>query len=93
MEHYLRCEEKIFNNDTKDMPKFHYHDYYEIYYLFSGKVRYLIDDNLFDINSGDIVLIKKNKLHMTKKPATLYGQNIKVYIDVLIECIYSAEIK
>lgn len=81
MEPYLRCEEKIFNNDTKDMPKFHCHDYYEIYYLFSGKVRYLIDDNLFDINSGDIVLVKKNKLHMTKKPDTLYGANIKVYID------------
>lgn len=74
------CGEKVFNNNTKEMPKFHCHDYYEVYYLFSGKVRYLVDDNLFDINSGDIVLVKRNKLHMTKKPETLYGENIKLYI-------------
>lgn len=80
MEKYLKIEEKKFNKDTKDMPQFHCHDYYEIYYLFSGKVRYLIDDNLFDINAGDIVLINKNKLHMTKKPETIYGENIKIYI-------------
>jgi len=80
MKHYLKCEEKIFNKDTMDMPKFHCHDYYEVYYLFSGKVRYLIDDNLFDINSGDIVLVNKNKLHMTKKPETIYGENIKIYV-------------
>lgn len=81
MEHYLRFEEKNFNSSTRDMPMFHRHDYYEIYYLFSGKVRYLIDDNLFDISTGDIVLINKNKLHMTKKPDTLYGENIKIYIN------------
>ncbi len=80
MEKYLSIEEKNFNKNTKDMPKFHYHDYYEIYYLFSGKLLYLIDDNLFDINSGDIVLVNKNKLHMTKKPETIYGENIKIYI-------------
>ena len=81
MDHCLRFEEKKFNSSTKDMPKFHYHDFYEIYYLFSGKLHYLIEDNLFDINAGDIVLINKNKLHMTKKPDTLYGENIKIYID------------
>jgi len=81
MEHFLKFEQKKFNSSTRDMPKFHCHDHYEIYYLFSGKVRYLIDDNLFDISAGDIVRINKNKLHMTKKPDTLYGENIKIYIN------------
>lgn len=80
MKKYLRLVQKKFNKDTVDMPKFHCHDHYEIYYLFSGKVRYLIDDEFFEINSGDIVLINKNKLHMTKKPETIYGENIKIYI-------------
>lgn len=88
MEKYLKIEEKIFSKDTKDMPKFHCHNYYEIYYLFSGKVLYLIDDEFFEINSGDIVLVNKNKLHMTKKPETIYGENIKVYItDDNMECL------
>lgn len=52
------------NNKNETMSKFHYHDYYEIYYLVSGKRKYLINYNVFEIEAGDIVLIDKRDLHM-----------------------------
>lgn len=52
------------NNKNEVMHNFHYHDYYEIYYLVSGKRKYLINYNVFNIEAGDIVLIDKRDLHM-----------------------------
>ena len=52
------------NNKNETMSKFHYHDYYEIYYLASGKRKYLINYNVFEIEAGDIILIDKRELHM-----------------------------
>ncbi len=81
-EPFLRISQAEYTDDeTKNMLDFHYHNYYEIYYLISGQRRYLINDNLFDINAGDIVLIKKNELHMTKQLATPFGENMKIYMN------------
>ena len=73
-------EENYYNTENGSMPRFHYHDYYEIYYLFSGERRYLINSDLYDISRGDIILIKKNALHMTKELETPFGSNIKIYL-------------
>ncbi|MBE7021529.1 MAG: helix-turn-helix domain-containing protein [Ruminococcaceae bacterium] len=73
-------DENHYNNESGSMPDFHYHDYYEIYYLFSGERRYLINYDLYDIRCGDIILIKKNDLHMTKRLETPFGSNIKIYL-------------
>lgn len=48
-----------------NMPEAHYHDHYEIYFLLSGKVRYFIDDKVFDLSEGDIVLIPPHIIHKT----------------------------
>ncbi|NMA82269.1 MAG: AraC family transcriptional regulator [Epulopiscium sp.] len=47
------------------MPSSHFHDTYELYYLVSGKRYYFIEDRTFEINPGDIVLIKSYDLHKT----------------------------
>lgn len=39
------------------MPEAHYHDYYEIYYLYSGERHYLLEDRIYHIHQGDLVLI------------------------------------
>ena len=49
-----------------DMPTFHYHDFYEIYYLCSGTRRYVVDNTIYDMKAGDIIIIDKNELHITK---------------------------
>ena len=47
------------------MPAAHYHNHYEIYYLIKGKVRYFINDRIYDINEGDVVLIPPHIIHKT----------------------------
>ena len=43
----------------------HYHDGYEIFCLTKGNIRYLIDNKIFDLSPGDIMLIPPNSLHKT----------------------------
>ena len=80
-ERYITFEERKYTEKKPYMADFHYHNCYEIYYLFSGNIRYLINCNLFDINEGDLVLIKRNELHMTKKLDKDFGENIKIYLE------------
>lgn len=47
------------------MKQSHFHPYYEIYYLYSGKRKVFIHDSLYTLNRGDMVIINKNVLHQT----------------------------
>lgn len=49
----------------KEMHDLHYHHSYEIYLLNKGKRTYLIDDKLYEIAEGDVILIPPMKLHKT----------------------------
>ncbi len=43
----------------------HYHDAYEIYYLFSGRRYYFIKDDTYPMAPGDLVFINKKDVHQT----------------------------
>ena len=62
----LFVESYVYNEENKHemMTNFHYHEHYEIYYLLSGECKYLINSNVYNIEVGDVVLIKKRDLHM-----------------------------
>jgi len=69
----LALEEVIQNYDITrekrasayNMPDSHYHDHYEIYFLAKGSVRYFIEDRVFDLEEGDVVLIPPHVIHKT----------------------------
>ena len=69
----LALEEVIQNYDVTrekrasayNMPDSHYHDHYEIYFLAKGSVRYFIEDRVFDLQEGDVILIKPHVIHRT----------------------------
>ena len=44
----------------------HCHLYYEIFYLQSGSCRFFIDNNMFDLNEGDFLLIPPEVFHYTR---------------------------
>lgn len=46
-----------------DMGQSHYHPYYEIYYLCSGKCRMFIHDTIYYAEPGDMFLIPPSRLH------------------------------
>jgi AraC-like DNA-binding protein len=45
------------------MPKFHYHDSYEVYYIASGERTMLSNGRIYDLHAGDVALTRPNLLH------------------------------
>jgi AraC-like DNA-binding protein len=41
----------------------HWHDYYEIFVVLQGKVSIIIDGDVWDVDTGDIVLLDPGRLH------------------------------
>lgn len=48
-----------------DMDSFHMHKKYEIYYLLEGSRKYFIDDSIYLVNAGSLVLIDADSVHKT----------------------------
>lgn len=54
-----------YRRDTsKNMLNPHFHENYELYYLLSGRRRYIIENEIYDIVPGDMILIPKFKAHI-----------------------------
>ncbi len=47
------------------MDSSHYHREYEIYFLLNGTRRFFIEDSIYNIKGGDIVILPKGVLHRT----------------------------
>ena len=48
-----------------EMPSFHIHYKFEIYYEIEGSRRYFIEDSTYVVNAGSVVLIGENQIHKT----------------------------
>ena len=48
-----------------EMSKAHFHPFYEVYYLISGKRRFFVSDTVYELEPGNLLLIKKGELHRT----------------------------
>ena len=57
--------ERTVSSKASNMAKMHEHSNYEIYFLLSGRRRYLMRDTVYDIEPGNLMLIPKNVLHRT----------------------------
>lgn len=42
---------------------FHLHEKYEIYFFISGKVNYLVEKNVYPLNSGDLLVMNSKEIH------------------------------
>lgn len=65
-----KCDKKSADSDN------HYHPYYELVYIRSGKINYFIDDQIISAPSGSIVLVEKNTIHK----ASIHGESCKYFI-------------
>lgn len=57
--------ERIKHVGHGSMTNHHFHNYYEIYYLLSGKKHYFLKDRTYHLNQGDMIFIPPNELHKT----------------------------
>ncbi len=63
------------------MTSQHFHKVYEIYYLTSGEVQYFIEDTIYTLKEGDIVIIPPNTLHKTLNDRNSTRRRLLVYLD------------
>ena len=61
------------------MHSHHYHDFYELYYMMSGNCNYFIDDKVYEVMAGDVVLIPSGVIHRTNYISSEHTR-------ILIEC-------
>lgn len=59
----------------------HYHDYYEIYYMLSGRRIYFIRDRSYSVEQGDLVFINKNELHKTMQTGEASHERVIIHLD------------
>lgn len=77
-EHTFKVEWKR-QTEPYTMPRQHFHEHYEIYYLVSGERIYLLEDNISHVHQGDLVLIPKRVIHMTTDAGTDAHERYVVY--------------
>lgn len=75
----FRFRMNVTTNVGDVMHSHHYHDFYEIYYMVSGSCNYFIDDKIYEVSAGDIVLIPSGVIHRT-------NYNSQEHTRLLIEC-------
>ena len=56
---------QFFHSFDRHAPKveYHNHDFYEVYFLISGDVVYMIEGKSYKLRPGDIILINNRELH------------------------------
>ena len=57
--------ERVSNAVANTKKKHHYHNTYELYYLYSGERYYFIKDKTYHVKRGNLVLIKPYDIHCT----------------------------
>ncbi|MCM1467279.1 MAG: AraC family transcriptional regulator [Alistipes sp.] len=82
---------KIKREAYHNMRQAHFHEKHEIYYLISGERNFTINDQVFRIGKGDLVIIPAGELHRT----TYFGNNTHervaiMFSDSIIEDIYAS---
>lgn len=78
MECFFQLDHKR-QDEVYTMQHTHCHDYYELYYLFSGERYYLLEDQIYHIAQGDLVFIPPNMVHQTAEGGTGNHERAVVY--------------
>jgi AraC-like DNA-binding protein len=65
-----------------NIPDKHFHSWYEIYYLLSGDRNCFIQDRVYNMQKGDLVLINSNVMHRTLDGSTGFHERILIEFDV-----------
>lgn len=60
------------------MPKKHFHDEYEIYYLVEGERFYFINQDSYTVHQGSLVIVPKNQIHMSGTSSVIYHDRILI---------------
>lgn len=64
------------------MDTTHYHRSYEFFYLYSGERKFFIRDSVYQIQSGDLILVNTNDVHRTSELSQPNHERIVLHYDL-----------
>ncbi|MBP3886047.1 MAG: helix-turn-helix transcriptional regulator [Cellulosilyticum sp.] len=79
--------------DNYNMDAFHMHKMYEVYYLMEGSRKYFIDDSIYLVNAGSLVLIDTDSVHRTASMGDVPHTRIVVNFSLNFLESFSDEVK
>lgn len=65
---------------TFQMHKEHYHTYYELFYMFSGRCKFFINHSIYHVESGDMILLSPLTLHQSTYTPGVVSERITAFI-------------
>ncbi len=67
-QHMIEGEYEVYRYQTPDVDEvaLHHHDFYEIYMLLRGQVDYTVENHLYNMQPGDIMLVSPLELHQAR---------------------------
>lgn len=67
-QHMIEGEYEVYRYQTPDVDEvaLHHHDFYEIYMLLRGQVAYTVENHLYHMEPGDIMLVSPLALHQAR---------------------------
>ena len=68
------------------MDQFHYHPYYEIYFLLSGNCSALIDHSIYHLVPGNFVLIPRSTMHRFVYDCNVTVKRYNLFFTILLLC-------
>lgn len=71
--------EKGRRGDFSPLQPDHYHNFYEIFYLWSGSCRFLLKDTVYQLEAGDLVFIAPGELHHSLYSAGEVCEIVMIY--------------
>ena len=60
---YFNMEENITQHPRNERFALHVHDGYEIYMFIEGDTKYIIEENVYNLEPYDVIILRKNQLH------------------------------
>lgn len=64
MEKYFSIT-RVRRDSNFEMKTEHFHSFYEFYYLLSGSSKIFLNDKVYHVNAGDLIMIPKGEIHRT----------------------------
>ncbi len=70
---------------------FHLHDVYEIYFLISGDVNYFVENKIYELNHGDLMITNQYEIHKPFFKSDKTYERICIQFGNEIPALYSTE--
>ena len=77
---YIYFSHDTFKNKRR-MSRIHNHRNHEIYYMVSGSTKYVVGDELFNVEAGNVVIIPKGVFHTTDSENCTQSERFLISFD------------